>query len=129
LEVAFRSPWPLRFWAALILFSQTTWAGRIASVISAWLFGPGPADVGSPPFLLQKAYHCFLFGVFGWMLARTGKPRSARSSLALAIGFGVIAECLQLMAPGRHPQLSDAAINVVSATAAWALSRSRPTAR
>lgn len=117
----------MRIWTALILFSQTTWAGHIASAISTWLFGPGPAEIGSPPFLLQKSYHCVLFAVLGWMLARTGKPRSSASALAMAIGFGVFAESLQWLAPGRHPQISDAVINVVSATAVWALSRPRPT--
>ncbi len=115
------SPWPLRIWTALILFSQTTWAGQIAGMVATALFGPGPADIGSPPYLLQKGYHCLLFGVFGWLLAQTGKPRGPAIALAIAVGFSIFAEMLQLWAPGRHPQWSDAVINIVSSTAVWAL--------
>lgn len=97
-------------------------------MISTWIFGPGPAEIGSPPFLLQKGYHCFMFAVFGWLLARSGKPRDAWAALWVAIGFGILAEALQWLAPGRHPQVSDAMINVVSAGAAWALSRPHPAA-
>ncbi len=117
----FAGRWPLGLWTAVILFSQTTWAGDLAGQFSAWLFGPGPAEIGSPPFLLQKGFHCFLFAVLGWLLARSGKPLPARQALAVAIGFGGFAELLQWLAPGRHPQWSDAFINVVSATAAWTL--------
>lgn len=120
-----KSPWYLRIWTALILFSQTTWAGEIAGVIATALFGPGPADIGSPPYLLQKGYHCFLFGVFGWLLARTGKQYPPPAALTIAVSVSILAESLQMLAPGRHPQWTDAAINVVSSTAAWALSSRR----
>lgn len=115
----FVSPWPLRIWAALALFSQTTWAGRIANAISIWIFGPGPSAIGSPPFLLQKGYHCFLFGVLGWLAANAGKSGHRWRTLAWVVGFSALAEMLQLLAPGRHPQISDALINVVSASLAW----------
>jgi len=121
-----QNPWPLRIWTALILFSQTTWAGEIAGIIATTVFGPGPADVGSPPYLLQKGYHCFLFGVFGWLLARTGKRRPPAQALAIAISVSIFAEMLQLLAPGRHAQWSDAAINIVSSSAVWALASRRP---
>ena len=97
----------------------------MANSISDWLFGPGPAEIGSPPFLLQKGYHVFLFGVFGWLIARSGAQWSAAAALGLAAGFGVFAECLQWLAPGRHPQVSDALINIVSAGTGWALSSRR----
>lgn len=110
----------MRLWVALVLFSQTTWAGGIATVISTWLFGPGPAPVGSPPFLLQKAYHVFLFGTYGWLLARSGPPRSTPWALTLAVGLSVFAESLQLLAPNRHPQVADAILNIAAATLFWA---------
>jgi hypothetical protein len=112
-------------WTALILLSQTTWAGELAGWIVAFFFGPGPKEIGSPPYLLQKGYHCLLFGVFGWLLARARQPLPPVPALALAILFGGFAELLQTLAPGRNAQFSDAVINSVSATLAWTLSAIR----
>ena len=119
----------MRAWIALILFSQTTWAGQIANRISVWLFGGGPVSVGSPPFLMQKGYHVLLFGGLGWLLARSAAPRPAGRSLALAVGISVVAEALQMLAPGRSPQVSDALLNVAAATLAWAVAKRMPRSR
>lgn len=119
------SPW---IWCALIVLSQTNFAGHRADELFTWLFGGGDGGSGLLHLSLQKGYHVFLFAVFGLLLASPAARRSLRICLLWCLGIGIVGESLQLLSSSRSPQLSDALINVIAGVAAVLLVRrlSRP---
>ena len=113
-----RSRWALRLWIVVIVFSQTGLAGALADALVLWLFGGRP-EGGEEwlRLLMQKGYHVGLFGVAG-LLIGLGEPARrgpAWHGLLWCVGLSVFGETLQLLAPARSPQFSDAALNVISA--------------
>jgi VanZ family protein len=110
-------PW---LWYVFIAASQSSEAGSLADSIFNWIFGAGrddSVDHGAIHFILQKGYHVGLFAVFGYLLALTDASRSLWRCLALSVIGGVVAECLQLFAEGRSPQVSDALLNALTGAA------------
>ena len=107
-------------WCIYIVISQTGAAGQLANELFDWLFGGERGGANVLHFLLQKGYHVFLFGVFGWLLTSPLGRRSWRTCLLWCVGLGAASEALQLLAEGRSPTVSDAVLNVVAASlAVW----------
>ena len=82
------------------------------------LFGTGGPAGSHLHFMLQKGYHVFLFFLFGWLISLPAAGRRQASCMAWALAAGAGAEALQLWAPGRHPQLSDALLNMAAGAVA-----------
>lgn len=82
------------------------------------LFEAGEPTGGDLHFALQKTYHVFLFFPLGWLLSLPAAGRSQVRCALLVLTVGAGAESLQLWAPGRSPQLSDALLNVAAGMAA-----------
>jgi hypothetical protein len=116
-QIAAALPW---LWLALVVASQTSAAGHLADALFATLFGIGGPGGGFMPLVLQKGYHVFLFFTFGWLLSLPAAGRRQLRCLLWVLVVGAGAEALQLWAPGRHPQLSDALLNLAAGTAAVA---------
>ncbi|MDA0205396.1 MAG: VanZ family protein [Acidobacteria bacterium] len=114
-QIAAALPW---LWLALVVASQSSTAGHLADALFAMLFGVGGPGGGFTHLVLQKGYHVFLFFTFGWLLSLPAAGRSQLSCLLWVFVVGAGAEALQLGAPGRHPQLSDALLNLAAGAAA-----------
>ncbi|MEZ5360762.1 MAG: hypothetical protein R2748_00065 [Bryobacterales bacterium] len=59
------SPWIFRLWVALVLFSQTALASRLADAFMGLFLAPGPAVDSWMRFVTQKTYHVLLFSSMG----------------------------------------------------------------
>jgi VanZ family protein len=110
-------PW---LWLALVVASQTSAAGHLADALFSTLFGSSGPGGGFLHLVLQKSYHVVLFFLFGWLLSLPAAGRRQASCLLWVLVAGAGAEALQLWAPGRSPQLSDALLNLAAGAAAVA---------
>ncbi len=110
-------------WCVYIVLSQTGTAGRLADELFNSLFGAGNGGDETLHFVLQKGYHVFLFGVFGWLLTLPRGWRSRRECVLWCLGVGAAGESLQLLALGRSPKVSDAILNVAAGFLAVWVSR------
>lgn len=65
--------------------------------------------------------HAILFLLLGAAM-RLALPRWRLGRVALAmLMLGVATEMVQILVPGRHPRLSDAAVDFVAGVAGWAV--------
>ena len=115
------SPWIFRLWIGLVLFSQTDLAGRLADAFAGLFLEPGPARDSWMRFVAQKGYHVVLFGGLGALLALRSKRPSKAEVVGWCVGFGALAESLQMLASNRHSSPWDALLNAAAALAAYAL--------
>lgn len=111
-----RQNWPVYLWLGLILLSSTGFAAEWANQAYGWLIvSPGLASESFRP-AVQKAYHVFLFAVFGWLAAAPPRPRRARlrRGIVLAFAVGAVSEIVQLGFAGRSPAIADVVLNGMS---------------
>jgi len=97
-------------WIALIFFSSTDIAASWANALYAVLSTGSGLDKGVSMFVFQKAYHVFLFGVLGCLIASANGSRRNPLPRVMLWSFliGALSEALQFafesFCGGRPPQ-------------------------
>lgn len=113
-------------WIALIFFSSTDIAASWANALYAVLSTGSGLDKGVSMFVFQKAYHVFLFGVLGCLIASANGSRRNPLPRVMLWSFliGALSEALQFAFEGRGPSVADALLNGASGSAAgWLWTR------
>ena len=97
------------------------------SIIPMEVDVPDPSFVSRIPPTWQNVLHLPMFALFALLLLDAAKSlqlqkaTTALLTAALALGFGVFLELLQMPIPGRYPSLADMLFNLLGACIGIAL--------
>jgi VanZ family protein len=97
------------------------------SIIPMEVGVPDPSFVSRIPPSWQNLLHLPMFALFALLLLDAAKSlqlhksTTAALTVALALGFGVFLELLQMPIPGRYPSLTDMLFNILGACIGIAL--------